>query len=115
MIDTFLNRSAVVNLIAGQLILYVLCVWPSTASAGWEGLRALAREAVARGALWGGAGHYENIRSDAAFAIDPQAPANAAIADLALAPRDAQGLVHFGADFLILRPADAARGNGTLI
>jgi hypothetical protein len=57
----------------------------------------------------------ERIRGRASFAVDPEAPANAAIADLALAPRDAQGLVHFRADFLMLRPADAARGSGALI
>src|SRR5438876_11165745 len=103
MIDTFLNRSAVVNLIAGQLILYVLSVWPSTASAGVEGIQILAREPVAGGAMFGRAGPYEKIRGRASFAVDPEAPANAAIAE----PRDAQGLVHFGADFLMLRPTDA--------
>jgi hypothetical protein len=115
MIDTFLNRSAVVNLIACQLILYVLSVWPSTAGAGVEGIEILAREPVAGGAVFGRAGRYEKIRGRVSFAVDPEAPANAAIADLALAPRDAQGLVHFVADFLMLRPTDAARGNGALI
>ena len=95
--------------------LAVLSVWPTTADAAVEGIEILAREPVAGGAVFGAAGIYEKIRGRASFAVDPATPTNAAIADLALAPRDAQGLVHFSADFLMLRPAEAARGNGTLI
>jgi hypothetical protein len=95
--------------------LAVLSVWPTTADAAVEGIEILAREPVAGGAAFGAAGIYEKIRGRASFAVDPATPTNAAIADLALAPRDAQGLVHFSADFLMLRPAEAARSNGTLI
>ena len=37
------------------------------------------------------------------------------IADLALAPRNDRGLVEFSAEFLVLRPTEPARGNGTLL
>ena len=51
----------------------------------------------------------------AVFALDPAATANAPIADLALAPRNARGLVG-SADFLLVPcPAASARGNGTLL
>ena len=49
------------------------------------------------------------------FALDPNAAANAPFADLKLAPRNDRGLVEFSAEFLVLRPVDAARGNGTLL
>src|SRR5262249_55385846 len=46
--------------------------------------------------------------------VDPKHPANARVVDLGLAPRDAQGRVHFVTDFLVLRPVDPARGSGTM-
>src|SRR5262249_26801192 len=42
-------------------------------------------------------------------------PANNRIVDLALAPRNADGLVEFAADFSIVMPVDSARGNGRAI
>ena len=48
------------------------------------------------------------------FALDPTLPQNRGIVDLHLAPRNAQGLVEFSADFYLLKPVDPARGNGRL-
>ncbi|MBM3523169.1 MAG: hypothetical protein FJX57_09440 [Alphaproteobacteria bacterium] len=56
-------------------------------------------------------GPYERVKGRARFAVDPAAPAQAGIVDLDKVPRDADGLVRFESDFLILRPVDAARGN----
>jgi hypothetical protein len=75
----------------------------------------VSREAFAGGAPFGDVGAYEKLRGRAWFALDPEAAANAAIADLRLAPRNAQGLVEISADFLMLRPAEPVRGNGTLL
>ena len=61
------------------------------------------------------AGRYERIAGRATIALDPADPANAGIADLALAPRNAAGRVEAVADVVILRPADPARGNHTLL
>lgn len=55
------------------------------------------------------------VRAVAVGELDPAAPENAAIADLALAPRDAHGLVRYEADLFILRPADPTKGSGTLL
>jgi len=44
-----------------------------------------------------------------------QGRANRAIADIDLAPRNAQGLVEFSADMLVLRPKDASKSNGTAL
>ena len=77
-----------------------------------ERVEILSREPFANGSA---AGAYEKLRGRAFFALDPEAAANLGVADLKLAPRRADGRVVFTADFLVLRPADAARGNGALL
>lgn len=56
---------------------------------------------------------YERIAGKVYFAVDPSLPANRAIVDIDLAPRNAAGLVEFSADLLVLRPKDPAKSNGT--
>src|SRR5689334_1926295 len=56
---------------------------------------------------------YERIAGKVYFAVDPKLPANRAIADIDLAPKNAAGLVEFSADLLMLRPKDPAKSNGT--
>lgn len=103
------------SLLCGFLALLVPCTWSPIAGAAVDRIEILDREPVAGGAAFGAAGAYEKIRGRASFALDPDSHANAAIADLALAPRDAQGRVRFFAEFLMVRPIEAARGNGTLL
>ena len=69
------------------------------------------RRPFAGGRAFGDTGAYERLSGRALFRVDPLAPAQADVVDLKLAPRDADGLVHFAADFMILRPADPAQGN----
>jgi hypothetical protein len=73
------------------------------------------RSVFAGGASFGESGVYEKLEGRARFAIDPEAPAQAGIADLAFAPRDAHGMVRFAADFVILKPLDLPRGHGRLL
>ena len=56
---------------------------------------------------------YENVEATVTFAVDPDYQANERIADLRLAPRDADGLVRFDADLRLLRPVSG--GNGKLL
>jgi hypothetical protein len=100
------------RMIAG-LFLTAACLSPATAKV--EQIEILSRQQFAAGAEFGSAGAYEKLRGRAWFALDPNAAANAAIADLKLAPRNNRGLVIFSSDFLVLRPVDAARGNGMLL
>ena len=72
-------------------------------------------KAFADGMVFGDVGSYEAIEGTVEFAIDPDDPANAAITDLKLAPRNADGLVEYSTDLYILRPADLERGNRRLI
>ncbi len=73
------------------------------------------RGAYADGTEFGAAGAYECIDGWLTFSVDPLHAANADIADLQLAPRDADGHVTFGADVCILQPLDAARSNRSLL
>lgn len=101
--------------LARLLVAVLACVWSAGALAAVERIEILDRRPVAAGAAFGAAGAYEKIRGRAFFAVDPDAAANTAIADLKLAPRDTEGLVHFSAEFLVVRPIDAGRRNGTLL
>ncbi len=62
-----------------------------------------------------GAGAYERATGIARGALDPTAAANAGIVDLALAPRNAAGLVEWSTEIALLRPTNAARRNGRLV
>ena len=72
------------------------------------------RSTVLDGRPVGDAGAYEKIAGVLQIAVDPKNPANEAIADLTLAPRNAAGLVECESDFYVLRPRDAGRGNRRL-
>ena len=102
-----------IHRIAAALALSVILIAPAVAKV--ERVEILSREPFASGTSFGTAGAYEKLRGRAFFALDPEAAANAAIADLKLAPRRADGRIVFTADFLMLRPTEAARGNGTLL
>src|ERR1051326_1357136 len=76
-------------------------------------------EVVDRGDLLNGqsfaAGPYEHITARAYFEVDPNAPANRAIALIDRAPRNEKGRVEFSADFYIVKPRDPSKSNGTAI
>jgi hypothetical protein len=74
-----------------------------------------ARGPYAEGRAFGEVGAYERIDGTMHFAVDPAHPANAAIVDLDRAARDAAGQVRFSADFCLVQPVDAAKGNGRLL
>src|SRR5262245_33570355 len=78
-------------------------------------LEVQSRVPFAEGKSFGKVGPYEKLVGVAHFAVDPSSARNGAIVDLALAPRNAKGLVEFSADFCILRPKDPGKGNGALL
>ena len=87
---------------------------PIAADAGVKRLRIERREVILNGQAFGAAGPYEKLVGKVDFALDPALPQNRGIVDLNLAPRNAQGLVEFSADFYLIKPVDPARGNGKL-
>ena len=64
------------------------------------------------GRSFGDVGPYEKLVGRVFGEVDPEAPENAVITDVELAPRNARGLVEYAADLLILRPVDPSKGNG---
>jgi hypothetical protein len=58
-------------------------------------------------------GPYERIVGRAYFSVDPGVAVNRAIADIALAPRNASGQVEFSGDLLVVRPK-AGKSRGTV-
>jgi Alpha/beta hydrolase domain len=73
------------------------------------------RRPFAQGKAFGNVGPYEQLDGTVYFAVDPNHPANSLITDLTLAPRDATGRVQFSADWRLLRPIEAGRGNHRLL
>jgi len=97
-----------------RLLSFVLLLSAATHAAVTT-VRVEDRTDVLSGKPFGAAGPYERIVAKAHFAIDPNTPANAAIADLKAAPRNAAGLVEFNADVYILQPRNPAASNGTIL
>ncbi|NQW23015.1 MAG: hypothetical protein HQ475_06175 [SAR202 cluster bacterium] len=73
------------------------------------------RRPFADGKSFGDVGAYEQLDGVVHFAVDPGSSANETIADLELAPRDANGMVIFSSDFRILQPVDLERGNRRIL
>ena len=96
------------------LVLAATIAVAAASEAGVTRLEITRREVVLNGQAFGAAGPYEKLSGTVHFALDPRAPRNQGIVDLALAPRNAQGLVEVTADFYLLKPVDPARGNGRL-
>jgi hypothetical protein len=59
-------------------------------------------------------GNFERIIGRAYYAVDPKAPVNQAIADIAYAPKNAEGKVEFSGDFMVLRPRAPAKPRGAV-
>jgi hypothetical protein len=108
------RQSPVPRLISAVAVLVVVLL-PCGARAELIALDIRKREPFAGGAEFGKTGPYEKIVAVARFAVDPNHVRNRPIVDLALAPRNGQGLVEFEADVCILAPKDPARGNGALL
>jgi hypothetical protein len=69
----------------------------------------------AGGKAFGATGPYMRVIGRFHGELDPTHPANRGIVDIRLAPRNERGRVEYSGDFEILRPADPAKGNGTLL
>jgi hypothetical protein len=66
------------------------------------------------GRSFGEVGPYEKIVLRAHGELDPSAPGNAVTADIALAPKNARGMVEYATEVYLLKPADLRRGNGRM-
>ncbi|HEY9568460.1 MAG TPA: hypothetical protein VIR38_10245, partial [Thalassobaculum sp.] len=68
------------------------------------------RVTFASGHAFGDTGAYERLTGRVRLRVDPSGP-QPRIVDLDKAPRDADGLVAYTADFCLLKPLDLGRGN----
>jgi hypothetical protein len=73
------------------------------------------RADILAGQSFGTTGPYEKISGRIYFAVDPRNSANQIITDIDKAPKNAAGKVEFLSDFYLIKPKDAARGNGTVL
>jgi hypothetical protein len=104
-------RAVLGGIAAGSFAVAAL-VGPSQAEVvGFEVLNV--ENPALEGRSFGDVGQVEKITGRATIAVDPSDPRNAVIADIALAPTNADGLVEAVADVEILRPIDG--GNGTIL
>jgi alpha/beta hydrolase family protein len=92
----------------------ILSLVPAVTEARVVRLRIERREVILDGRAFGAAGPYEKLVGKIDFGLDPALPRNGEIVDLTLAPRNARGDVEASADFYMLKPVDARRGNGRL-
>jgi hypothetical protein len=66
------------------------------------------------GARFGAAGPYETIAGRAFGELDPSDRRNRVIQDIALAPRNARGMVEYVASFQLVKPVDMTKASGLM-
>ncbi len=96
-------------------VLFAFAMAALPAAARVTEINTTAVEPFANGAAFGASGAYERVRGSFKGELDPKDARNKVIVNLDKAPRNARGMVEYEADFFILRPMDAARGNHKLI
>ncbi len=95
------------------LCAFVIVAFPAAARV--TEINVTAVEPFAEGASFGETGGYERVKGTFKGELDPADARNKAIVNLDKAPRNAGGRVEYEADFFILRPADAVRGNRKIL
>jgi hypothetical protein len=107
-------RPAKWMIVAAALGAAVLCI-PQLAHARITRFEITTTESPAfGGASFGDVGQYEKLIGRAFGEIDPRDrrdPMSSVITDLALAPRNARGMVEYDTGFIILRPIDPSKAN----
>ena len=94
-------------------ILSLVFLMTSMASAEMVGVDVDIHEDVLGGKSWGLSGPYEKMIGTMYFEVDPSNSANEIIVDIEHAPTNAQGNVEFAANFVLIKPKQVERGNGT--
>lgn len=95
------------------LCILPLLVWMAPAAV--RSVEIVERTPVLNGQLFGKSGAYERVVGRVHFGWNPKAAANNLVRDLEFAPVNTAGEVEATADLYLLRPADPAKGNGTLL
>lgn len=88
---------------------------PIAATAGVQRVEIISRGPWLGGKPLADVGPYEKLVGRVYYAVDPKAAANRRIADVALAPRNAHGLVEFSGDFVVLRPVNPGNSRHSVL
>jgi hypothetical protein len=115
MIASAARRALGASCIAATLIPSWLLFAPHGAQARITSITITSRTSPAFGGASFAAGTYEQLDGIATGEVDPNDPQNAVITDIALAPRNASGMVEYSTDVSILKPIDESKGNGVLL
>jgi hypothetical protein len=67
------------------------------------------------GASFGAAGQYEMLSGHVFGELDPTDPHNAIVTGIALAPRNASGMVEYSATFMLIKPVDMSKASGVMV
>jgi hypothetical protein len=97
------------------LLAIILICFASSASAHVTRVEITSRTDVLDGKSFGDAGPYERITGRVYFTVAVANIHNQGIVDLANAVNLQNAEVEFSADFVAVRPKDAAKGNGTML
>jgi len=73
------------------------------------------RRPLAGGKSFGQVGAYEELRGKLFFDVDPSHESNERVGDIGLVAMNASERVEFSSDVVILKPVDAANGNGRVL
>ena len=101
--------------ISSFLFVLALIFVCGTSLAQVERLEVIKRMAFQDGKAFGDVGPYETLLGWAHIAVDPKLVGNQAINDLDLTIPDEDGQIRFRTKFIIIRPVDASKGNGSLL
>jgi hypothetical protein len=105
-------KSTIVPIVSATIALAVLA--PTVSQARIVRLEITETKPAFGGRNFGEVGVYERVIGKAYGEVDPAQAANAMIQDIALAPKNAKGMVEYSTDIDILRPADRSKSNGVL-
>ncbi|HEY2857684.1 MAG TPA: alpha/beta hydrolase domain-containing protein [Terracidiphilus sp.] len=98
-----------------RLIFLLLIVCPTLAHARVTRVEIASRTDVLDGKSFGDAGPYERIVGRVYYSLKVDNWHNTAIVDLANAANLKKGEVEFASDFIVVRPKDMAKGNGSML
>lgn len=102
------------KLCKGLLLLWIAGL-PCLAAGELARIEITSTAPFAGGRSFGTTGPYVRVAGRFHGELDPTNPSNRSIVDIRLAPRNARGRVEYSGEFEILRPADPAKGNGSLL
>ena len=97
------------------IVLSLICLAVSTATAEVVRIEVQTRSDVAEGKSYGLAGPYERLVGKIYYEVDPNKSVNQIITDVEYAPTNAAGKVEFSSDFYLIKPKNIEAGNRVVL